>query len=296
MDFKRIQVLLLAFFVVFDLYLGYLLVERGSLRMISQDSTEEVNVVQEMKARGVEILNAINVNSQQPELAVVKTAPNNELRANRHQLQNQTVSISPEGILSSEFTNPIELDISLGEDSQELTREDFLWIRENILMDETLFIHGEQYLNHWYSPQENLIIIRMVTKEGYQEPASTEEPSIPISDGTAELRILLDKSYNMISYMQTYQTEAFRLEEEKELISSQNALEIIENRIDTTLPNDAEIFSLKLSYYQSVTTKDFNIYHPAWEVIYFRRESGQTQSVLVDAIRGNVVDLKGFTN
>lgn len=293
MDFKRIQVLLLIFFVIFDVFLAYLLVDKGAFGLNLKDPTAKINAIQEMKDRGVQISSNLTIDDKQPELAILKTAPTNELWANRKQLKNQNLTISPEGILVSEFTNPINLDISLGENIYSLTNEDFAWIRENVLMDEELFIHGDKYLNHWYSPQERLLIIRMVTKQGTMSDDSNTAQPIPISDGTGEIRILFNDNYDMVSYVQTYQPEMVHLQDRKPLISSNQALEIIENRIDTTLPNDAEIISVNQGYYQSVRTKEFNLYVPVWEVIYYRRENGQSLSVLVDAMKGNVVNNKG---
>ncbi|MCR8969556.1 two-component system regulatory protein YycI [Facklamia sp. 7083-14-GEN3] len=295
MDFKRIQIILLVFFIMFDIFLAYLLVERGAFGLNFQDPTSQINPVQEMKDRGIKFSSAVEMNDNAPELAVLKNTPNNELWSKRQQLQNQNISIDPNGVLVSEFSSPVEMDISLGEETHSLTSEDFAWIHENILKDPTYFINGELYLNHWYSPQERMIIIRMVTKRGGSLEDSSMKSAVPISDGTAEIRILLDENYDMVSYMQTYQDPFVRLEDQRKLISTNEVIAVIENRIDTTLPNDAEIVSMTLGYFRSVETKQFNLYLPAWEVIYYRKENGQTVSVLVDAIKGNVVNTKTKT-
>lgn len=288
--------------MAFDLYLGFLIVDRGTGVFTSNQISEVVNVMQEIRNRGVKIDQRVAINTDRPSLSIVKTQANNDLRSLRHQLDNQTVSIDAEGVLTSQFINPVKLDISLGKDNQVLTDEDFAWIRENVLKDPTLFIHGDQYLNRWYSPQERLLIIRMVTDAGSVTSEKVAEnatnPSsnqlIPFADGSSEIRILLDEEFNMSSYMQSYQLPAQSLEDTRQLLSSYNALEIIENKIDTALPNDAYIVSMSLSYYQSVETRDFSIYTPAWEVIYYRQDGGQTQTVLVDALKGKVVENKVF--
>ncbi|MGX7108929.1 two-component system regulatory protein YycI [Facklamia miroungae] len=292
MDFKRIQMILLVFFVIFDLFLAYLLIERGAFGLNFQDPTAQINPIQEMRDRGIKFNPSVELNQTAPELAVLKNTPNNELWGKRQQLQNQSVSIDPDGVLISEFSSPIELDISLGEETLSLTTDDFAWIHENILSNPSYFIHGNLYLNHWYSPQDRMIIIRMVTKEGGDLEDPSMKSAVPISDGTAEIRILLDDNYDMVSYTQTYQDPFTRLEDHRKLISTNEVIAVIENRIDTTLPNDAEIVSMTLGYFRSVETKQFNLYLPAWEVIYFRKESGQTVSVLVDAIKGNVINTK----
>lgn len=294
MDFKRIQLLLILFFVVFDIYLAFLLSERGGFSQAANNAATPVNAVQEMKNRGVVIAPYIDLNQEQEDLWILKNAPSRELRAKRQQLVNQQVSISPEGILTSDFDQPVELSISLGRDgkSSQLTADDFKWLQENILSDASLFINGDLYTNAWYLPQDKIIICRMTTPEFAEE--DSQSTRLAIADSTSEIRILLDDDYNMISYIQTYQAPLIALEKTGPLISAFKAIETIENRIDTTLPNDAKIFSLSLSYYQSVATANFNIYTPAWEVIYYRQENGQAQSILVDALKGKVVDSKNI--
>lgn len=308
MDFKRIQVLLLLFFIVFDIYLITLLYDRLPINLMNNDPAQSINAVVEMENRGVEIHPDVNHDDSQPFLSILKTDSNDELRLNRSSLTNQTVQVSTEGVLESNFIQPVELDISLGEESEVLSEADFNWIRENVLLDNSLFINGDVYSNHWYSPHSKQIIVRMVTEEGLPLEEVTESSlpenngaslspnqPIPIADGSADIRLFLDENHNLIGYQQTYQPPMYELEQPKQLISSNQALEVIENRIDTTLPNDAVIISLNLSYYRSTSTFNFNVYTPAWEVIYYRQETGQTQSILVDAIRSTVVNQRATT-
>lgn len=293
MDFKRIQILLLVFFVMFDIYLFYLLSEKSPFNQTSHNATAQVNTLQEIRSRGIVLSERVHINDEHPELPIIKVDSNDELKEASEQLENQSFSLTPEGVLTSQFTHPLDLDISLGEDNKILSQKDFTWIWEHILSNPKYFIQGAKYLNHWYSPQDNMISVRMVVDLSTE---NSDNQVIPISDGTAELRLLLDDDYRLQSYIQSFQANPRVLEAPKRLISSHEALEVIQNRIDTTLPNDSTIISMSLSYYQSVNTQNFKIYTPAWEIIYFRRESSQTQSILVDALRGKVVEIKSLTS
>lgn len=279
MDFKRIQILLIAIFLLFDVYLIFLLIGRSPISFNTVDSTSPVNIVQEMSNRGVIIQPELSGDQQY--LPLIKTQPNTVLRSNLSQLKNQHVSTTREGLLTSTFIEPIELDFEINEDTRGISAENANTFRETYLKDESLFIRGEEYGNYWYSNQERILFCRMTSDDG-----------TPIVDGTAEIRIIFDENFNIIGYTQTYQTGYTTLEEPKTLISSQEAIKILDRRIETYLPNDSEIVSTKLSYYQSLKTKEFNIYTPAWEVIYYRHEGTVTQSVIVDAVQGFVADTK----
>lgn len=279
MDFKRIQILLIVIFLLFDAYLIYLLVGRSPISFNTVDSTSPVNIVQEMRNRGVIIQPELSGDREY--LPLIKTEPNTVLRSNLAQLENQHVSTTRDGLLTSTFIEPIELEFAINEDTRGISAENANTFREKYLKDDKLFIRGEEYGNYWYSNQERILFCRMTSGDG-----------TPIVDGSAEIRIIFDENFNIIGYTQTYQSGYTMLEEPKALISSQEAIKILDRRIETYLPNDAEIVSTKLSYYQSLETKAFNVYTPAWEVIYYRHEGTVTQSVIVDAVRGFVADTK----
>lgn len=279
MDFKRIQIVLISLFLMFDIYLIFLLIGRSPIGFNTENSTSTVNIVQEMRNRGVIIQPDLSGDTEY--LSLIKTSPNNVLRSNHSQLKNQHVTTSRDGLLTSTFIEPIELSFEINESTRGISDENANVFREKYLKDETMFIRGEEYRNYWYSNQERILFCRMTAEDG-----------TPIVDGTAEIRIIFDDNFNIIGYTQTYQTGYTALEEPKALISSQEAIKILDRRIETYLPNDSEIVSTKLSYYQSLNTEEFNVYTPAWEVIYYRHEGTVTQSVIVDAVRGFVADTK----
>lgn len=279
MDFNRIQKLLVVFFLSFNVYLVFLLIDRIPTQSKETTNPSDISIVQDMRNRGVIIRPELSTETEH--LPLIKTEPNNYLREQQSQLKNQRYSLNREGLLTSTFIEPITLDFEINETSSGLSAENAQIFREKYLLDETMFIDGEAYGNYWYSNQENILFCRMTAADG-----------TPIVDGSSEIRVIFDDNFNMIGYTQTYQSDYTVLEEPKALISSQEAINIIERRIETYLPNDSEIVSATLSYYQSLETSQFNVYTPAWEIIYYRHEGTITHSVLVDAVRGFVAETK----
>lgn len=279
MDFNRIQKLLVVFFLSFNVYLVFLLIDRIPTQSKETTNPSDISIVQDMRNRGVIIRPELSTETEH--LPLIKTEPNNYLREQQSQLKNQRYSLNREGLLTSTFIEPVTLDFEINETSSGLSAENAQIFREKYLLDETMFIDGEAYGNYWYSNQENILFCRMTAADG-----------TPIVDGSSEIRVIFDDNFNMIGYTQTYQSDYTVLEEPKALISSQEAINIIERRIETYLPNDSEIVSATLSYYQSLETSQFNVYTPAWEIIYYRHEGTITHSVLVDAVRGFVAETK----
>lgn len=279
MDFNRIQKLLIVFFLTFNVYLIFLLIDRMPIHSTQPQNLSAASVVQDMKNRGVIIRPTLSAESEA--LPLIKTEPNNFLRENQTQLKNQRYSLNREGLLTSTFIEPVTLEFDIDSSTKGLSKENAQIFRNKYLLDETMFINGESYSNYWYSNQEGILFCRMTAVDG-----------TPIVDGSAEIRIVFDEKFNMIGYTQTFQSNYTVLEEPKALISSQEAINILERRIETYLPNDSEIVSVNLSYYQSLSTDHFNVYTPAWEIIYYRHEGTITQSVIVDAVRGFVAETK----
>lgn len=279
MDFDRIQKLLAVFFLCFNVYLVFLLIDRIPIQSQETAATSAITVVQDMKNRGVIIRPDLSAETEY--LPLIKTEPNNYLREQQSQLKNQRYSLNREGLLTSTFIEPVELAFEVTETTKGISPENAKIFRENYLLDDSMFINGEAYGNYWYSNHEGILFCRMTAEDG-----------TPIVDGSSEIRIVFDDHFNMIGYTQTYQSQYTVLEEPKALISSQEAINILDRRIETYLPNDSEIVSANLSYYRSLETANYSVYTPAWEIIYYRHEGTITHSVTVDAVRGFVAETR----
>lgn len=281
MDFKRIQILLIFFFVIFNLYLVYTISEGASVISVDPTSTgDTITIEEELNNRGVTFEEfsdeSINVH-------LLKSDQNNYLAENISQLTDQNASIDSQRVLTSTFDQPIDLGIGINAETLELSPEQFSSLQENLLSEPSLFIQGTSYPNYVYIPSERVIVLRMTDGDGHR-----------IIDGTAELTLQLNEDYLLTSYVQTYQANISQLSMEVEIISEKTAVEILDRRVETLIPDDAQILTTNISYYSSTILDDMNVYSPAWEFIYVEN-SGATRSLLVDGQRGTVLNRNTLT-
>lgn len=276
LDYKRIQILLIVIFVLFNGYLSSQLFKKYDNANQLNTQTSYTNIDDDLKDRNISLIEPLN--NERVSLPVVKANRQDLLNKHISQLQNQTVTYDQAtATLTSSFAQPIDLGVGLNNQSTGISRDQANVIRENFLKKPDLFIFGDQYTHWWYIPASRTLIFRMSAFDGKA-----------IVDGTAEIRIQLDEQYKMINYVQTYQTDFYQLEEPIQLISSKEAVTFLDQRIETYLPNDSQIRHISLTYYRSMAVSQFNIYTPAWEIVYYRSD-GVTKAMLVDAVRGQVI-------
>ncbi|WP_164470842.1 two-component system regulatory protein YycI [Vaginisenegalia massiliensis] len=276
MDFKRIQVLLVLIFFLFNCYLVTQLYNKFNYADQVNTTTTYTNIEDDLKGRNISLSKPLD--ADRVHLPIVKAPKLQLLQDNLGQLKNQKAVVDANGTLNSTFNAPVDLGVGLNNQSTGLSKDQAQIIRDNFLKNGEMFLFGDQYTHWWYIPSSRLIIFRMSAYDGKA-----------IVDGSADLRIQLDQNYQMVSYSQNYQTNFYALEQPIQLISAKEAVTFLDQRIETYLPNDSKIQHIGLTYFRYMATKDFSIFSPAWEIIYYRSD-GVTKSMLVDAIRGQVLN------
>lgn len=278
MDFKRILLMLCLFFLIFDVYLGFRVFQQVQTTMIRQSDYQQQSIEQRLQARNITLSSQLS--NEVLEGVLIKTEDNSVLSSKVSQLTNQTVTIDEENRLSSTFNEPLNLEGRITAEMSTLPSDIAKYIRDAYLLNESFFIEGVAYTQYWYLPTNRTIIFWMSASN-----------NVPIVDGTAEIQLQLDENYNIVSYTQTYQTNFVPLDEEKpyKLITAREAIEVLDTRIQTNLPSNSMIIHVTLSYIKYKEWNEINIYLPVWNVVYQRSE-GQTGSMLVDAVKGKVIE------
>ncbi|MCW6676323.1 two-component system regulatory protein YycI [Aerococcaceae bacterium NML160702] len=275
MDFKRIQWLLLAFFVLFNIFLVTMLVSRSKLNSPTSVPNAVVNVHQQLQERGITIQpNAIH---SSVDLSLIQTTDNQKLQESLGALTDQSAKMEGD-ILKSTFNAPVNLGIQFDAGQPHLNKEQLQALQDNLLAHGSFILFGEQYGTAVYYPSENILVCQMVTADGK-----------PIVDGTAEIRLTLNNEHQVVAYTQTYQEGASKLHKQLPLITAENALSILDSRIETNVPNDSIIVSVDLGYFRIVDATGLDVYSPVWEVQYIRRD-GTLRSKFVDAMRGQAIN------
>lgn len=276
MDFKRIQIVLVFFFLVFDVYLLFMLFSRAEVAGTPSEEIE-LTIEENLSNRGVSFS---ELSTDKYQLPFVVSETSNHLAENISQLEVPEVSVNQDGVLTTTLSEPMDLGLGLTAEITGLSTEQRQSLQD-ILEDPALFISGEMYRNIWYVNSEKVIYARMTAYDGS-----------PIVDGTAEIRINLNDNFMMTGYSQTYQGNIVELEKERSILSEREALEIIDRRVETLIPDDSTIHYSILVYYRQTELDGLNVYSPAWQIVYDNANGRFT--LLVDGIRGNTVNRNQF--
>lgn len=278
MDFKRIMLMLTLFFLIFDIYLGFRVYQQVQSTTIRQSDFQQQSIEQRLQARDITLLSPLN--EEEVEGILIKTEDNTVLRDGLNQLTHQQVNLSDENVLTATFDEPLNMEGQITPETSTLPSEVAKFIRDQYLLNDELFIEGGAYTQYWYLPTNRTIVFWM-----------TAINNTPIVDGSAEIKLQLDENYNIASYTQTYQHNFVTLDEDKpyKLITAREAIEVLDTRIQTNLPSNSTIIHVTLSYIKYKEWDEINIYLPVWNVVYQHSE-GQTGSMLVDAIKGQVME------
>lgn len=272
------MLMLTLFFLIFDIYLGFRVYQQVQSTTIRQSDFQQQSIEQRLQARDITLLSPLN--EEEVEGTLIKTEENSVLRDGLNQLTHQQVNFSDENVLTATFDEPLNMEGQITPETSTLPNEVAKFIRDQYLLNDELFIEGGAYTQYWYLPTNRTIVFWM-----------TAINNTPIVDGSAEIKLQLDENYNIASYTQTYQHNFVTLDEDKpyKLITAREAIEVLDTRIQTNLPSNSTIIHVTLSYIKYKEWDEINIYLPVWNVVYQRSE-GQTGSMLVDAIKGQVME------
>ena len=280
MDFKRISTILIIFYIIFDIYLILLLLTRAESLQTNPQPVETVNIIQTLQERDVKI--TAELEETYPDRPQLKTNKTSQLPFNIDQLEGQTTTVL-EGGISSVFDEPQPLGVDLS-NTEVLTPDQEAVITEQWLSQPQRLIQGQAYQDFRWDPVSRHLVIRMYAIDQQ-----------PVADGTAEINLELDEAGQVIGYTQTYQEGFHALESVDSLISSKEALSILDSRSETYLPDDSTIKRVTMSYYRAMNLDDFDIYSPVWEISYELPDQ-TTQNILIDAIRGRVINPSTYQN
>lgn len=274
MDYKRIQVLLLAFFIVFDFYLLHMLFLRVESTDPGTPSQVTENIESSLTSRGITFQSFSNKKETKQ---IIQSDQSNFLADHLDQLDHQTARMDKETLVGT-FDEPVDLGLGLDNQSSGLDEDQYRQLYLNFLSQEDWFINGDLYKSYWYLPSDRLLVLRMTSLEGDV-----------IVDGSADLRLYFDEDYKLVSYTQTYQEGISQTDTQYKTLSEKEAMEILGHRVETAIPDNSTIISSRLAYFRSSSVDGLNVYSPAWEFIYSRSD-GSLRVVMVDAVRGKVVE------
>lgn len=263
MNLKKVENILIIAFLLLNILLLWNVYNRN-VNTQTEPNSESIDVIQAMEEADIELPEFNNE---------VNTLPNMQadnhtlLEDNASELDNQTGAINESGALySSILTSPIELS-----EGEELTENDITRIRE--FMDQGGVLYGEEYEFYYYNPSARQVYF-VQTVNG-----------IPVLDGTSTVVFNLDSRYDVISYEQRYAGPLQRQGQNLNLITDQEAVEILYQ--NNQVASGATVTAPILSYYRTLRLEEISVYIPVWTVRIISESDSTT--LFVDAAKGNVI-------
>lgn len=262
MDFRRSTIVLIIGFFLLDLFLFGTFWQMRSEGRVPMNAN--INVMDQMRSDGITVT---GVNTTVESLPIVQATPVN-LENVLTNVSNQVISYD-RGVITSQLLVPIQLSL---DNVTTPTADNFAELTS--FVEGGSVLNGEQYTWFSYNPTTRRVI--------YAQRANRT----PIVDGTSQIVFTLNANHQVVSYDQTYAGTVAAIGDNRTLITSQRALEIL--YLAGRVPSRSTVSVVRLSYYQSLSLNDLAIYSPAWYV-EFRQNDGQVTSRRVDAMRGTVL-------
>lgn len=272
MDYRRIQIILIVTFSLLNIYLLTVFLEKNEEFNFGDPSTT-VNLEEGLRNDNI---TSPELSRKNEDVVVIKTDKNTELREKSPSLKNQTTRME-NTLLFSVLSKPIELDF----ETVNIPLADRLAPLQDFINSGNV-LNGHKYQFLSYQAMNQQIVYVQYTADG-----------LPIADGTASLVFHFNSDHEVISYEQTYVGDTEPQGRTRKVISEQAAIESL--YLNNQIPGDSSIKLLTLSYYQTLSLKDMNIYSPMWYV-EIARENVPIQIKRVDALTGNIISGPVITN
>lgn len=264
MDYKRIQIIFIIAFTMLNLYLLTVLLEKNENFLAVDGESATVNLQEGMRGENIE---APELSSETLQVPFIKTDKQSYLAENVSTLTNQTARMEGNKLISI-LSEPIPLDLqsSLPLVGQLGPLLDYI--------EEGNILKGEEYTFLSYQNNSKRLVFVQ------------EVEDVPIADGTGSLIFMLNEAGEVQSYEQTYAGEGEVQGRARTVISEQSAIETL--YLNNQIPGDSSIRNVTLSYFQTLSLSDMNIYSPMWYVEIVRSNM-PIQVKRVDALNGNLI-------
>lgn len=263
MDFKKIQMILIITFSVLNLYLLSVLLEKNEELNFGDPSTT-VNLQEGLRNDNIK---APELSSDDVEIPFIKTDKDSYLADHLNELSNQTTRMDG-GKLLSVLSEPIQLKL----DTNNSKGNQLEPLQEFIDGGNVLKANEYEFLSY-QAVNQRIVYVQMVN-------------NIPIADGTGSLIFNLNDEGQVTSYEQTHTGPAEIQGRQRSVISEQSAIESL--YLSNQIPGSSTIRNVTLSYFQTLSLTDMNIYSPMWYVEIVR-DNVPIQVKHVDALTGKII-------
>lgn len=255
MDFKRLELILLAVFVALDVFL-----------FVSYNQSQDVFFASDVSQSGTESLRQdmkdddITVGKMSGETRTgyyLASRPNTRLAANSERLTGQNASVDSDGELTSRFYQPVSYKKGKAVDAA-----------KSLLRTRNRILFGRSYT---YAPD---------LSSSSQVVFVQQHNGLPVFDSKARIAFQLDDD-TITGYSQRYIDHFTVLREKNTVISEKEAISNLYT--DSEIPANSTVTWGALAYYGFLDAKGSTIYIPTW---YIGVKDNSTKNVTEKQING----------
>lgn len=272
MAFRKIEYLLILAFILLNVFLGYVFVEKNTLLFSEPIDQAKIDVQEEMRTNNIQFSPPEDKTKYLSLVGVIKSEVTTEdieaVAKDQYEFE-----VSDTGRVVGELTEPIHLD-GFYSTTQAYNVSDEM-LKPLIAFMETAIYQGKQYEFSGYDEKQRVLTFMQTDSEGHR-----------VVDGTGEIAFHLNDEYEVNMFDQTYCGQLEPQGNDRTIISEKQAMEnlYLNNRIQ----KGDSIITGFLGYYQTLIVDDLSVYTPTW-TFFIQNDDGVLERLHVDGINGTIV-------
>ncbi|AYF92022.1 two-component system regulatory protein YycI [Apilactobacillus bombintestini] len=266
MDFKKIQIIFLAIFVIIDIFLFSLFHQNSNLQTENNSKGSDAEIIKELPNDQINVEPKLSTKNQTG--YYLSAVYDNTLQNDKSQLRNQKTTYA-NNTLRSTFKRPIGLYSS-----------DYESILDKLMKKKTFIAHGDEYE---YSSD-------LSTKDSVVYVQTTDEGNL-YGAHHGQITFYINSDHLLVGYTQSYMNDVSILREKSDIISPAKALVWLYQYNE--IPDNSKVKWVKLYYTQLLSIKNNVVLIPTWLIGYKSDDSSDLTIKRINAFNGAILSGSG---
>lgn len=266
MDFKKIQIIFLAIFVVIDIFLFSLFHQNDNLQTENNNKGSDAEIIKQLPNDQISVEPKLSTKSQTG--YYLSAVYDDTLPNAKDQLRNQKVTYA-NNTLRSTFKRPIGL-----------YSDDYESILNKLMKKSSFITHGDEYE---YSSD-------LSTKDTVVYVQTTDEGNL-FGAHHGQITFDINSDHLLEGYTQSYMSDVSILREKSDIISPAKALVWLYQY--NAIPDNSKVKWVKLYYTQLLSIKNNVVLIPTWIIGYKSADSNDITTKRINAFNGAILSGSG---
>lgn len=266
MDFKKIQIIFLAIFVIIDIFLFSLFHQNSNLQTENNNKGSDAEIIKELPNDQINVEPKLSTKNQTG--YYLSAVYDNTLQNAKSQLRNQKTTYA-NNTLRSTFKRPIGLYSG-----------DYESILDKLMKKKTFVAHGDEYeYSSDLSTKDNVVYVQ-----------STDEGNL-YGPHHGQITFYINSDHLLVGYTQSYMNDVSILREKSDIISPAKALVWLYQYNE--IPDNSKVKWVKLYYTQLLSIKNNVVLIPTWLIGYKSDDSSDLTIKRINAFNGAILSGSG---